>query len=68
MKKQYKEAEDSFLEAVKYVPQDTDLWSFFALMQFLQGGMSVDRKSKRCKEDKELFAREVKKTIDKSRD
>ncbi len=107
----HKEAEGCFLEALKYTPHDPTLWSYFALMkymqhgkdtalyvldtaekefslegkfalvrgyiertdgntdealiQFLQGGMSVDPNSERYEADKGLYASEVRKTLDK---
>ena len=36
-----------------------------ALMQFLQGGMSVDLTADDAEESKEVFAREVRRTLDK---
>lgn len=109
----HKEAEGCFLEALKYTPHDAALWSYFALMkymqhgkdtalyvldtaetefslegkftlargyiertdgntdealmQFLQGGMSVDPGSESYEEDRGLYAREVRKTLDKQK-
>lgn len=112
LQKKYKEAEDSFEQAIKYNPSHKDTWSYLALtlfmegkkdvaitlldkveekidelqgrftlvrgyieradgntdealMQFLQGGMSVDSTAEDADESKEVFAREVHRTLEK---
>lgn len=52
LQKKYKEAEDSFEQAIKYDPKNTETWSHLALTLFMQGKKDVAMELLRRVEEK----------------